>query len=96
MIDLVIQEDRVSYECLRQKTPLDYLLIAVVLCVGSEIVESKRQEEFEKICVHFGNKKIKISCRCGEESKEEFLRLVSSCYILKNVKFEVEVDFEIV
>jgi len=77
-------------------TPLDYLLIAVILCVGQEIKDHMKEvasKPFEDVAAYIGEGKIKIRCRCREENKDAFLKILNSCYILDKLSFEREVIF---
>ena len=94
MISLYFDEDgKINYRCSPEKTPLNFLLIAVGLCLGNEIEVIGKQKAFKKIELHFGNNTIKITCICKEEGIDCFTKAANSCYILKNLKFNSEVSF---
>jgi hypothetical protein len=94
MIYLKIDDNHIGYRCTRKEvTPLDHILIAVVMCLGYEILEDKKLSVFGQISAHFGEECIKISCACKEDNKEDFMKAFSNCYILKNLKFKTEVSF---
>jgi hypothetical protein len=75
------------------KKPIDYIVIAVVLCLGHEIINKSWNSLFENVCCMFSNKRIRIFCTCDDENKSKFNEIVSNCYILQNLKFEVETSF---
>jgi hypothetical protein len=79
------------------KSPLDYLLQSVALCIGSEIQEffqDKQNNIFSKAEFHFGNETIKIVCYCSEEFIKHFQDFTEKCYILKNLKFKHDIAFK--
>jgi hypothetical protein len=77
-------------------SPIDHILIAVVLCIGFEILERKLMDYFRQVNVHFGNSHIKISCCCEKDYRDKFDEVISSCYVLNNLKFEIEVNFMLI
>jgi len=95
MVCLELKEKKIDFRVLNdKKTPIDYLLVSVVLCLGHEILERKLSENrFREICITFGNEKIRISCVCEECDRILFKELVSGCFILKNLKFRKIVSF---
>jgi len=95
MIKLIINSDKsIDFKCLKvDKKPLDYLLISVALCLGSEIVEHIDFDKFSDVYVGFGNKRVIVKCKCDEAYKRLFRRMVGSCFILSNLKFKQEVNF---
>lgn len=94
MVKLLFKDKDVCFEHLKDnKTSLDYVLIAVILCLGHEILESENKNEFHNVHIHFGLNKIVINCECKKDFEEKFKLIVLNCYILKNLKFEKEIHF---
>jgi len=97
MIFLRLENGRIDFgQQNKILSPLDYLLIAVVLCVGQEIKDYMKEvasKPFEDVAAYIGEGKIKIRCRCREEDKDDFLKILNSCYILDKLNYEREVVF---
>lgn len=93
MVYLKFEEGHASFDSACVKTPLDHILISVILCLGHEILEKQLQDFFKDVCVYFGNSCLKILCSCRKVNENDFLTVISDCYILKNLKFCVDVCF---
>lgn len=96
MVLLTFDNNEVGFESSTKSSPIDYLMISVVLCIGSEIKEMNdelRRENPFKVIVFFSEHKVKIRCKTTKSLHEEFRSLVQKCYILKNLKFENEIIF---
>lgn len=92
MFILKIEKENIEYIGI-PKTPIDFVIVGIILCLGSEIIEKKFENYFEEIKVCFSNKKIKIICKCEEKEKIKFNEVYNSCFILKNLTIDKEVIF---
>ena len=94
MVSLRFIDDQPRYNCSsKEKSPVDFLLMSVAMCLASEMLQIKKQDCFEDVNVYLGNEELKISCLCREVYKQDFRDIVSNCYIVKNLKFGVKISF---
>lgn len=80
-------------------SPLDILETAAAACIALESSKLIKEENlpiqtFKDICVYFSNEKLNIRCKCTNENKEKFIRIVASCYISNKLLFEKNIIFD--
>lgn len=92
MFILKIEKENTDYIGI-PKTPIDFIIVGIILCLGAEIIEKKFENIFKEIKACFSNKKIKIICKCEEKEELKFYEVCNSCFILKNLTIDKEVIF---
>ena len=90
-------ENRVLFEKGKNPTPVHYLEIAVMGCIGLGVVSYLKEKEignpFSDISVLISNDTVKIICRCDDMFKTDFEALVSGCFVSERLAFKKEVKF---